>query len=228
MTSPAIHQIDFSVENVGKTMQDTKRRIRWVYAIDTTDRHEVIFTWSTVSGKQVVTINGDTMLSQQWQRTVFNEQLLTTSGGRPIQLRLVCSRTAPIGANSNFRKYELLINDRPFFTYPRLDGKGCAVDADRPDRPMSILGLLYPGKYYTGDGGFSGSVTKRSRNGSSRSDNDATMALSEEDDEDIPALPPKLTEASSAASPDASSATSPDACSNRNDESIDAPFDEHE
>ena len=203
---PSIHQINFSVQNIGKTKQDTKRRIKWVYAIGDNDRHEVIFTWSLVSGKQLVTINGETMISQQWQRTVFNEQILTTSNGHPVILRLVCSRTVPSGAHSNFRQYELLINDRPYFTYPRLDGRGFAVEAETPELPTSILGLLYPGKYYVGNG------AAKSKDESPRSVNDV---ISDDDEEDVPAIP-KVGSVSSSGDID------------RNSANIDAPYDELE
>lgn len=203
MAPPTIYQIEFSKENIGKTKNDTKRRLKWIYAIGTTDRHEVLFTWSTVSGKQHVTINGETVISQQWQRTVFNEKMLTTSRGHPIELRLVCTRTMPTGAHPNFRQYELLINDRPYFTYPRLDGKGFAVEADTPERPMSVLGLLYPGKYYNSG--------RSACSGMPKGELDATMVLSDDDEEEsIPAVP-KIA-----------------SVSDKDSAIIDAPFDEHE
>jgi len=167
----SIYQVSFSIENVGKRQEDSKKRLKWIYQVVGTDgqsgQHEIEFTWSLLSGKQEVTLDGqNVMFNRKKGQSVFDENL-TKMGEKP-SLQLVCARKAPIKAHPDFQCYELLIDDKPFGTYPSLDGSrnnnanqspeimnpdstinGDIMQTPNPfyDGPMSILDICYPGKY---------------------------------------------------------------------------------
>lgn len=157
----SIYQVGFSVENVGKRQEDSKKKVKWVYQVAGAN-HEVEFTWSIRSGKQDVTIDGqNAMFTKKKGRSVFDETL-NQPAGLP-QLRLVCANKAPLKAHANFRCYELIIDGKPFGTYPSIHGNtapepevnidstvdGDIMESNDPffDGPMSILDILFPGKY---------------------------------------------------------------------------------
>ena len=147
MSAPSIYQLEYSVENLGKHKEESKRCIRWAFQVDQ-KQHEVQFTWSINSGKQNVTLDGENVLSNKKKsRSVFDE--IITQPGETPSLRVVCSRTAPNGAHPSFRCYELLIDDKPFHTYPQLGAGGDYMEpaATGYDGPMSILDVLFPGQY---------------------------------------------------------------------------------
>lgn len=167
-TMTSIYQVHFSVENIGKRQEESKKRAKWVYQVDG-NNHEIEFLWSVRSGKQNVTKDGQQVLfNKKKGRSVFDE-ILTQMGEKP-ELRLVCARKAPNKAHPSFQCYELLIDDKPFGRYPHLNGEnressGCVdasttttmevnpdiVNTDEAvvweDEPMSILDILFPGKY---------------------------------------------------------------------------------
>ena len=157
----AIYQVNFSVENVGKRQEDSKKRVRWVFQVvegggQGHQQHEIEFTWSLRSGKQEVTMDGqNVMFTKKKGRSVFDETL--TKLGEKAHLQLVCARKAPLKAHPDFRCYELLIDDKPFGTYPKLNNGGPTPPVEEQDimnapcpfydGPMSILDILFPGKY---------------------------------------------------------------------------------
>ena len=169
--TPMIHQVSFSVENVGKNQADSKKRVQWVYQImahggAATEQHTIEFTWSLRSGKQDVTLDGENiMFSKKKGRSVFDEVL--TQGnpalGQP-HLQLVCAQKPPLKAHPDFRCFELLLDHKPFGSYPKLHNTPTAdpteftstlapgedimkVATPFYDGPMSILDILFPGKY---------------------------------------------------------------------------------
>lgn len=171
MSSP-IYQVDFSVENVGKRQEDSKKRVRWVYQLTVNgapEQHTIEFTWSLRSGKQDVTLDGQNiMFSKKKGRSVFDEVLTTgDSGQQQPHLQLVCAQKPPLKAHPDFRCFELLIDHKPFGAYPKLHNTGNSADAEPReftstlapgedimdvttpfyDGPMSILDILFPGKY---------------------------------------------------------------------------------
>ena len=183
--TPMIYQVSFSVENVGKNQADSKKRVQWVYQIINNnnnnngaaapEQHTVEFTWSLRSGKQDVTLDGQTVLfSKKKGRSVFDEVLTQggdSEGQQQPHLQLVCAQKPPLQAHPDFRCFELLIDQKPFGTYPQLHTNSntqnvvvvvepteftstlapgediMTVATPFYDGPMSILDILFPGKY---------------------------------------------------------------------------------
>eukprot|EP00978_Attheya_sp_CCMP212_P020503 scaffold58781_cov52-Attheya_sp.AAC.1 len=140
-----IYQLEHTVENVGRHKAESKKRIRWVYEVDSV-LHELVFLWSMQSGKEEVTLNGTILQMSKHGRGVVDEQLTP-------ELHMVCTKTAPNGSPPGFRCFELLIHETPFHTYPsRRPNSSPPLDYGESSGfgvPMSILDILFPGKYGT-------------------------------------------------------------------------------
>eukprot|EP00550_Attheya_septentrionalis_P000572 CAMPEP_0198283720 /NCGR_PEP_ID=MMETSP1449-20131203/3300_1 /TAXON_ID=420275 /ORGANISM="Attheya septentrionalis, Strain CCMP2084" /LENGTH=464 /DNA_ID=CAMNT_0043980491 /DNA_START=248 /DNA_END=1642 /DNA_ORIENTATION=+ len=138
-----IYQLEHTVENVGRHKAESKKRIRWVYEVDSV-LHELVFLWSMQSGKEEVTLNGTILQLSKHGRGVVDEQLTP-------ELHMVCTKTAPNGSPPGFRCFELLIHEKPFHTYPsRRPDSSPPMDYGESSGfsvPMSILDILFPGKY---------------------------------------------------------------------------------
>lgn len=115
--------------------------------------HEVLLTWSLLSGKEYITLDGREEHHNQKGRTSICDHKWTTRDN--YELHVVTTREPPLKSPPNFRCYELLLNGRSFFNLPK---PGQTESRQRSTEyeiaygaPSSIVEILYPGLLQKGE-----------------------------------------------------------------------------
>eukprot|EP00521_Asterionellopsis_glacialis_P015625 CAMPEP_0195292778 /NCGR_PEP_ID=MMETSP0707-20130614/10832_1 /TAXON_ID=33640 /ORGANISM="Asterionellopsis glacialis, Strain CCMP134" /LENGTH=172 /DNA_ID=CAMNT_0040353345 /DNA_START=71 /DNA_END=589 /DNA_ORIENTATION=+ len=145
-----IYQVDYSVTTLGDGKEESTKEISWRYGYETdpcsVEEHEIVFTWSFRSGKQLVTLDGkEVHYSERSGASVFDFKFCTDD---PHDIQVICTRTPPNNSPAHFRCYELLVNGKSFHNYPK-PGEDLAnvQDLETSDTgPCSIVDILYPQK----------------------------------------------------------------------------------
>jgi hypothetical protein len=164
------YQISFQVENVGKTVEKSKKRVTWVFGQDTHE-YTVTFVWSKHSGKRLVNMTGEEAFFETKKTVTFFHRWTTQDGS--MNLHILASSATPSKkfVSPDFIKYELIINGERFVKLPKKDGTP-APEQEPYDGPGSIFDIIFPqgyrdksvkseGVYYKSKSSFNKEVSKR-------------------------------------------------------------------
>lgn len=139
------YQVSFQVENVGKTIEKTKKRVTWVFGKGDSE-YNVTLVWSKNSGKRLVYMAGSEVFFET-KKTVTCFHKWTTQDGN-LNLHIVATSATPSKnfVSPNFLKYELIINGQRFVKLPLKDGTP-APEEESDHRPTSIFDVMFPQGY---------------------------------------------------------------------------------
>ncbi|KAL3806089.1 hypothetical protein ACHAXA_006995 [Cyclostephanos tholiformis] len=183
----AIYQINFDVEHVGKNKPQSKRVAIWKYGMTSRRSHapdqggtasttvviadhEARLTWSTHSGKYMISVDGEEVSSAIARGSVLEHRWRWShSKGRVVEgdencddddvvaMRVVACRKPPVRSSKDFRCYEFVIGGRVFRDLPVYDFAGSCFRGsghefrneesayNNDGKLMSILDVIEPG-----------------------------------------------------------------------------------
>lgn len=140
-TSSSLCQIDYRVEDVGKRVRSSKKRITWQFGRTSpqTTSHTVVLCWSKRTGKQYIEMDGSEVYNnRQKGSSIVTHQWTTNDDG--MALHVLASRVSPKHL-PNLRKYELMINGVAFSSLLFQDGSPPVENVN------SLVTILYPDGY---------------------------------------------------------------------------------
>ena len=145
LAADQFYQVSFEVENVGKKLEKSKKRVTWVFGQGTKE-YTVTFLWSKQSGKRLVNMAGEEPYFEEKKSISFFHRWTTKDG--KLNLHILASAATPSKkfVSPNFIKYELIINGERFVRLPKKDGTP-APPEEKHGVPGSIFDIIYPQGY---------------------------------------------------------------------------------
>jgi hypothetical protein len=139
------YQVSFQVENVGKTLEKTKKRVTWVFGKGDRE-YNITLVWSKHSGKRLVYM-ADAEVFFETKKTITFFHKWTSQEG-DMNLHIVATSVTPSKkfVSPNFLKYELIINGQRFVKLPLKDGSS-PPEEESHDCPTSIFDIMFPQGY---------------------------------------------------------------------------------
>lgn len=129
-----MYQVDWMNEATGKRFSATKRRVCFRFGFSNADaikagetgpacrgeEHEVLLIWSIISGKRLVTMDGNEVHFSCGGRFTENkfETIWTMKGGHT--LKLIAHASPPIVSTPAFRQFDLLLDGYSFFNFTKI------------------------------------------------------------------------------------------------------------
>ena len=149
-----VYGVSYQEENVGRIFRRSKTRVTWTFVASGGREHWVVLTWSKSTGKQDITMDGDSVWFGRNQGSSVLDHNWTTSDR---SLRLHVLATCAPKLSNHFRCYDLLINGQLFATLPLYKKSDDYLDAtempwmaqNQTNRGelSSIIQILYPEGY---------------------------------------------------------------------------------
>lgn len=138
-------QVSFEVENVGKTLEHSKKRVKWVFGKGGKE-YSVTLLWSKLSGKRIVSVDDKEVFSEEKKAATFFHKFETEEG---MHLHVLATSATPSKkfVSPNFIKYELIIDGQRFVKLPKQDGTP-APEEEPHNGPGSIFDILFPQGYH--------------------------------------------------------------------------------
>lgn len=141
------YQVSFQVENVGKTLEKTKKRVTWVFGKGNRE-YNITLVWSKHSGKRLVYMADAEVYFETKKTITFFHKWASQDGD--LNLHIVATSVTPSKkfVSPNFLKYELIINGQRFVKLPLKDGSPApATEEESSDGPTSIFDIMFPQGY---------------------------------------------------------------------------------
>lgn len=147
LAADQFYQVSFLVENAGKTISSTKKRVTWVFG-QGDHEHTVTLVWSKQSGKRFVYM-ADAEIHFEEKKSVTFFHRWTSEDGK-IRFHILATAASPSKkfVSPNFIKYELIINGERFAKLPHKDGTPAAEDTEANGLPGSIFDIIFPQGYH--------------------------------------------------------------------------------
>ena len=151
MQEDSLQQLDFAVQNIGRFRPPSKKRIVWTFLVNG-HQHTISLVWSKRTGKRQVDMDGrEVMFDRKQGDSVFSHRWSTPDQGQ-LRIHVLASRATPKrNVAPNFRKYDLIVNNRTFASMPQYSNGSMPPStittvADN-SLPQSISEILYPNGY---------------------------------------------------------------------------------
>jgi len=142
-----VYQVNYSEEDVGKIMKNSKVRITWDFVSHGSQKHKITLAWSKTTGKQELCMDGTVLwFGRNQGRSVLDHNWMTRDESFKLHVLATCAPKM----NENFRNYDLLINGQLFASLPHYEREGLNAPVPQPmgqDNLNSIIQILYPEGY---------------------------------------------------------------------------------
>lgn len=139
------YQVSFQVENIGKKVEKSKKRVTWVFGRDNRE-YTITFVWSKQSGKRLVNMAGEEPFFEEKKTITFFHKWTTHDSTMNLHILATAATPNKKFVGPNFIKYELIINGERFVKLPKKDGTP-APKEEPSDRPGSIFDIIFPQGY---------------------------------------------------------------------------------
>lgn len=143
-----LYQVSFDVENVGKTIEASKKLVTWVFGVVGGTEYKVKLQWSKVSGKRQIMVNDKEEYFEEKKTATFFHRWETDDKNFKFHILATAATPSKKFVSPNFLKYELLINGQRFVQLPKKDGTPAAKDEKHTTAPSSIFDIIYPQGYH--------------------------------------------------------------------------------
>jgi len=147
LAADQFYQVSFQVENVGKNIEKSKKRVTWVFG-QGTHEHTVTLLWSKQSGKRFVYMaDAEVYFEEKKSITFFHRW---TSHDGTMNLHILATSVSPSKkfVSPDFIKYELIINGQRFAKLPKKDGTPVHEEKKEGNVPGSIFDIVFPQGYH--------------------------------------------------------------------------------
>eukprot|EP00934_Nitzschia_sp_Nitz4_P007643 Nitzschia sp. Nitz4//scaffold171_size48012//30315//30905//NITZ4_007128-RA/size48012-processed-gene-0.5-mRNA-1//1//CDS//3329538710//7633//frame0 len=150
-----LYQVSFQVENVGKTIEASKKLITWVFGIPDRE-YKVTLQWSKLSGKRLVLEDDKQVFYEEKKSSSFFHRWTSQDGKMRLHILATSCTPGKKYVSPNFLKYELIINGQRFLHLPQKDEEPAvsmspSVDGQEEEHfegPTSIFDVIYPYGYH--------------------------------------------------------------------------------
>ena len=139
------YQVSFQIENVGKTLEKTKKRVTWVFGKGETE-YNITLVWSKHSGKRLVYMADAEVFFETKKTITFFHKWTSQDGATKFHIVATSVTPSKKFLSPNFLKFELIINGQRFVKLPFKDGTP-APEEEAREGPTSIFDIMFPQGY---------------------------------------------------------------------------------